>query len=36
MMLAVLALEIMIIDAISEYIKAQYYAYQTPTLKTDG
>ena len=36
MMLAVLAPEIMIIDAISEYIKAQYYAYQTPTLKSDG
>ncbi len=36
MMVAVLAPEVMIIDAISEYVRARYYASQTPNLKTDG
>lgn len=36
MMLAVIAPEIMIIDAISEYIKAKFYAHQTPNLRDDG
>lgn len=36
MLLAVIAPEIMIIDAISEYIKARHYAHQTPNLKADG
>ena len=36
MLLALIAPEIMIIDAPSDYSKAQYYAHQTPNLKADG
>ena len=36
MILAVIASEIMIIGAITEYIKAHFYARQMPNLKAEG
>ena len=36
MVLAIFAPEVMIIDAVSQYVKAQYYAAQMPTLRPDG